>query len=356
MTVSLSLYTIVTLFAVLAFDTNHYAHAAATCKDSKSKFKIPGVKGKWNCKKLKKKKKRQLCFGADNNVRLNCKNFCGFCPCVDRTKNFKMKVDGKKTKVNCTQGKYCDVDEYGPAFGYKCPKKCDTCDAPSKCILKATFAHPYNDPDDAPYKGYHGDYLEVSRGPTGNVLCDSGTPAPWCIYENSYEGGEYAYLQNIDDYYVNEDEKEKCDDPYDDDSLGCEFLMKETLITRGMGGTTSTFYGFHVYNDQEYYTEYDDWQDNMMAATLKISVLNTGELFDNEGDGWSHPVSNDTLTHTGEFLNVTNPNHQGAFSLKITCDMDCNCETGDFDTFYYDPENPDGPPSTTHVTLAPAMN
>lgn len=346
--ISLSIYTTLILFSISAFCTN-YAFAAV-CKDSKTKFKVPGQKGTWNCKKLKNQKKYAYCYAEDNNiVRSNCKQFCGFCPCQDRNGKFKTKISGKPKKVKCSSKKFCDVEQYGEQFSKSCPKKCNTCDIEkqAECILQADFAHPYDDPNDAPYFGYSGAYLEVQKGKNEENLCDSAAPKPWCVYENSSKDGTYAYVQNIDDYYVTYEDQEgtKCEEYYDDDNIGCEYLYKETITMRGMLGVTTTFYGYHIYNDQDYYNYDPNWQDHMMAPALKITVLNTGAILDNGGNGWSHPVDVNITTHTGDNLDEVNTDHEGAFSLEVKCDGKCNCIAGAFETFHYDYYSKTGSPA-----------
>jgi len=321
-----SKFTPAVLFFIFAYSAKYEVDAA--CKDTNTKFMIPG-KGQWTCKKIKRKKKVSYCQDlALDILRSSCPKLCGFCPSKDSKKSFK--IQGKAITCAGTGVSGC-TGHKASKFKTKCPVTCKSSKKGSDCVLKAQFAHPFEDPDDAPYKGYHGDYLEISKGSTQPAdLCDSGTPAAWCLYKNSYEGGTQAYVGNIDDYYT----------AYLED---CEFLLKETIITRGMKGNMHTFYGYHIYGTQEWYSENDDWSDHMLAAVLKITVMNTGkQVVDEDGVGeWSHPTDKNTLTHIvtekEEDDETINPDHIGAFSVEVTCDDACGCTASNFKTFHYDP-------------------
>jgi len=310
---SISMYSNAIIFLLISM--KYYVHAGGgyKCDDTTDEFNIP-LKGKWTCEKLREKRKISLC-DTERNVKKKCKRTCGFCPCKNRKGKFKLMAGGEITKVKCNNEiAYCGKKK----FSRLCPDRCNSCKRGSECLLSATFGHPFENPDDAPYFGYHADYLEVSYGGDDNNLCDADSAEnSWCFYQNSIAGWNQAYVSNVDDYY---DEK--------------EWLSKETFLTSNMAGQTHTYRGYHIYQPQDYYNYDGTWSDHMMTAYLKITVANTGQVLDNDGNGgWGHPVDLDVFTHleTGD----VNPDHKGYFAIDVTCDTNCVCSASNYDSGHY---------------------
>ena len=227
------------------------------------------------------------------------------------------------------------IPSYKPSISTE-PTKSPTSSPTQECTLIAKLGHPYDTPNDAPYHGYHYDWLEVSKYKYDddndddeyyyyiddqfqfddayyeeyydNTYCDAWTSAPWCEYKNSVVGQTGAYIQNVDDNY------------YDMD-----LLYKETITTVNMSGT-SYFSVYHWFNEQDYYTYYDHWAgDHMMAA--KLTIWNkTKKVMLNPKGGWSHPVDINIPSHVdGEI----NPEYQGFFYIEVKCSASCDCTVSD---------------------------
>lgn len=193
-----------------------------------------------------------------------------------------------------------------------------------ECTLVARLGHPYNDPDDAPYKGYHYDWLEVSRyedDDDSGSYCDAWTTEQWCEYENSVKGETGAYWANVDDYYYPEWAEET------------DALHKEKITTVDMIGT-SYFSVYHYFFEQDYYTSEASWADHMMAA--KLTIWNkTRNIGLHPQGGWSHPVDINTPTHiNGEI----NPDYSGYFYIEVNCSSTCECTVSAPIPFEYEQE------------------
>ena len=217
-----------------------------------------------------------------------------------------------------------------PSGSSDSPTDSPTSSPTQECTLIAKLGHPYDVPNDAPYKGYHYDWLEVSKYKYDDddyyyeqyyddayyneeyyedyydgTWCDSWTSAPWCEYENSVPGQTGAYIQNVDDDY------------YEDMDL----LTKEKITTVNMVGT-SYFSVYHWFNDQDYYIDDASWAgDHMMAA--KLTIWNkTKKVMLNPQGGWSHPVDFNTPTHVDGNIN---PDYDGYFYIEVSCSSTCDC-------------------------------
>ena len=88
-------------------------------------------------------------------------------------------------KKGSRQAQWCGETVNGSLVRFECPVACDQCAEPPvaapveapvtvpvaapvaaptvECILEANLAFPFNTADEAPYYGYHADYMEVTK-------------------------------------------------------------------------------------------------------------------------------------------------------------------------------------------------
>lgn len=179
------------------------------------------------------------------------------------------------------------------------------------CVLKAKLFHPYDDPDEAPLMGYHADWLLVTKGEDPENYCYSlESKQAWCTYKNlDTKDGDSAYIGNVDDYYKKWAAVE-------------DQLFKEEITINNAENITTYFDVSHYFFDEDYYSEYDCWNDHLMAATLTIEV-ESQDLFLSPKGGWSHDVDVDVPTHTAD--GKVNQDYQGNFSVAVTCSASCDC-------------------------------
>ena len=266
-----------------------------------------GAKKPWLCSQL--------------NVKESCPNACGFCPCKNRQKPFKVKNLGKQrcSKRYLDNGKdLCTKKQYKK----KCRKTCGKCLQGSKCILEAKLGYPElnGEPDNAKYKGYHGDWMGVSIGEDqedDSNSCYANFEKSWCVYKNSIEGMDYAYLGNIDDYYA-------------DEAAAEDKISEETITVNGLDGKTAYFYVSHFFNEKDYYPTAEEWQDYLLAATLRITNKHRKKNIIATPDGstkWQHPTPLGVPTHIdrGNGSWEVNPDYQGQFYIEVTCNDKCEC-------------------------------
>jgi hypothetical protein len=180
------------------------------------------------------------------------------------------------------------------------------------CVLKAKLFHPYDDPDEAPFMGYHADWLLVTKGEDPENFCYSlESNQTWCTYTNlDTKYGDSAYIGNVDDYY------------YEELAAEDDKLFKEEITINNAENVTTYFDVSHFFLDKDYYPEYYCWNDHLMAATLTIEVVSQ-DLFLSPTGGWSHDVDVDMPTHTAD--GKVNQDYQGNFSVAVTCSTSCNC-------------------------------
>lgn len=179
----------------------------------------------------------------------------------------------------------------------------------TECTLRATLDFDFGDePNDAPYYGYHADYMAVTQqGVSGRCSYNNKNNLPsWCTYENSSSDGDSAYVANFDDDY------------YDDDIN--EMVTKEKIFVTGAAGSTFEFKVRHWFYGKDYYP--DEWFDHMMAATLRIRNKSNPDQKDLNEDGWSHPVDMNTPTHKN---GAQNPDYKGDFVVTVSCSDSCFC-------------------------------
>lgn len=182
------------------------------------------------------------------------------------------------------------------------------------CVLKAVLGYPFDDPDDAPFKGYHSDWLMIQRG-NGSEWedwCWGGNATDWCLYENT-GNSTGAYIGNIDDVY------------YPDEAAIYDELYTEIFTLHNMSDTSLTMVVENEHFAQDYYSNYDDWDDHMLAATLTITK-DTNETV-GEPNGYSYDVFRDVPTHIN---GLQNPDYHGKFSLSVVCDSSCQCTASNF--------------------------
>lgn len=217
---------------------------------------------------------------------------------------------------------WCGVKKNGSIVADKCPLACGRCEpkapTPAKtCSLTATLAFPWGENyNDAPFFGYHADYLEVTmENDIDDWMCSwtwSDQLPSWCTYANSHPDGDSAYVANVDDYYADVEE---------------EISTSETVVLTATAGKTYDFAVTHYFFDQDYYTDYDTWKDHMMVAVLKIKNESNEEQGMLKNKGWSHPAELGTSTHLRKLNGgwKVNPDYQGKFKVEVTCDDDCKC-------------------------------
>jgi len=312
----------VLLFSIIGSLTINHCLGQA-CKDNK-KLKVHQKKKCAAVSKLPVKQLNKLC-SKNWKVKNYCKATCGFCPCKNLSGKFKI---GSKTYNSCKKAPKSQCQN-SAIMKKRCPIKCNSCKKNgSTCVLQASLAYPYKTPNDAPYHGYHTCWMAAYKGDSETAPgCMSDTTPTWCTYKNSVKGGDSAFLINIDDNYDTEDDEE-------------DFMSSETITIKGAaaktaGETLTThFYVYHWFNEESYYDEYDDWDDHKMPPVLKIKVLNKNNDLDNDGDGWSHPIGEESHINDGKDYN---PDYVGAFYLGVSCDNKCNCNAQDYSPFptYY---------------------
>ncbi len=242
--------------------------------------------------------------------------------------------DGKK---EIRQNNWCSEKIDGVRVSKKCPVACGKCDDPNaiapveppvaapveapvakpvveECNLVATLGYPIDSPDDAPYYGYHADYMEVTKVGDDENEC-SWTNAEnlphWCTYKNSGKG-DSAYIANIDDEY---------DDKWED-------LWTETIKIKKASGNSYKFEVTHWFLDEDYYKHNAKWKDHLMAAVLKIENKSHASQGSLKKSGWTHPVDEDVPTHIkkdGKW--VPNPKYKGKFEVTVSCNNNCYCQS-----------------------------
>ncbi len=158
----------------------------------------------------------------------------------------------------------------------------------SGCSLEAHLGFPgWDKPDDVPYFGFHACWLEVYY--SDDDFCDAEVGASWCKYENSNPapGSESAFLAN----------------PKPENELLIDWTkQEETISISSAGSKVTNFIVYHWYFEKDYYPNDPDWKDHMLAPTLSIRNLSTGELITDENDktGWKHPTDPNISTHTAD--------------------------------------------------------
>jgi len=189
---------------------------------------------------------------------------------------------------------------------------------PKQCELRAILKYPWGtNPDDAPYYGYVTEYLEVREVGDDWWVCSgyyrTDLPA-WCKYSNTSPDptADGANLENYEDYY---------------DPNAPDIQTSETVIISGAAARVFNFDVLHWFWDNDYYTDYETWNDHMIASVLKIKNLsNPNQKFLSDG-GWSHPVDINTKTHiqdaNGDFS--INPAYKGDIRVVVWCDDNCFC-------------------------------
>lgn len=183
---------------------------------------------------------------------------------------------------------------------------------PAVCVLSATLAFPYTDPDDASpdYYGYHTDYLSVYDNAdyyyTACAGWSNAVPS-WCKYttDGPYYG---ANIVNYDDYY--------------DDG---EYVTKETITVSGAAGKKFDFYVSHFFLEKDYYREYY-WNDHMLSAILHIENKSHRNQKQLSEAGWSHEVYEDISTHEEDTV-TKNEDYSDGIVVTVSCNMNCFCQT-----------------------------
>jgi hypothetical protein len=334
------------------------AAVPSVCEDDADykfgKYTLEGVKTTRTCdwitanEEKESRRKSRWCEKTKNGeiVKEKCPVACDLCPiaaaaaCPEGTKDAAAfafgtyEDDGVTTERTCAwitanenktakrQNAWCGESYSGKSISYKCPVACGECvlaeeaeEVPTgTCTLEATLAHPFDTPDDAPYYGYHAEYLEVTMASDDYYECSwsySDDLPNWCTYSSN---GDSAYVANFDDDWVADDTWEE--------------LTSEEVTVYATPGETYNFKVQTWFFDEDYYTSYETWNDHMMAAVLKIKNKSSDNQNQLKSSGWSHPVDVDVSTHiqvNGEW--VVNPDYQGSFLVTATCDDDCLCES-----------------------------
>lgn len=194
------------------------------------------------------------------------------------------------------------------------------------CTLEATLKYPYDDPDDAPYMGYQASWLLVYRAGSNNHTdyCDGGHHAniTWCTYFNT--GGpeaDSAYVGNVDDYYTSW-------------AATDDLLWTEIFTIEKSANSTFEMIASHWFFEEDYYSNYEEWSDHMLAPVLIVKNKETNATVMDEQTGassWTHPVDMNVKTHVmdgKEF--VPNEDYQGDFSIIITCTESCVCKASNY--------------------------
>jgi len=196
------------------------------------------------------------------------------------------------------------------------------------CTLEVTLGFGFKDPDDAPYYGYHADWIEVFKKDSPDEhVCSSYYNAKndlptWCSYRNSDENGDSAFVSNLEDeYYTLEYLKEN------------EHATQEKLRIKTASEYPTKINVYHYLFENDYYTSLKTWNDYMMAASLSIYNV-SNEKQDQIGRDLKHPTSKDVPTHikkNGKW--VGNPDYKGNFGLTVTCTKNCFCEVSNLKVF-----------------------
>lgn len=186
----------------------------------------------------------------------------------------------------------------------------------NRCVLEAKLGHPFEDPDDAPYYGFHFDQLSVRRD--DGQYCDAleKIQPAWCKFEKSgyYPG---AYVGNVDDYY-------------DEWAENCDKAEDITYTIDDAAGRTIKLYVSHFFFNVDYYAYYESWSDHLMPAFLTIKNKSLNTDLGPQG-GWSHPVNKEVPTHIKKGLEwIPNPDYRGEFSVTVTCSESCDCNAGSY--------------------------
>lgn len=204
-----------------------------------------------------------------------------------------------------------------------------------QCILRADLKFDFDDPDDAPYYGYHSDYMEVLESGNYDWICSHryiDELPDWCTYQNSDPDGEYAYIANLDDEYYDDEEEE---------------IHTETIEVIAAAGRSFEFFVYHYFEWNDYYTYLDTWKDHMMVSlsniTLEFSPFQFSDSLETKAPklsitnlshktqkqvgkgGWSHPVDKNVPTHLGK--GQKNPNYKGKFKVNVSCNDNCYCKS-----------------------------
>jgi len=177
------------------------------------------------------------------------------------------------------------------------------------CTLRALLKFDFDSPNDAAYYGYHADYMEVTMDEDETEICSSDNqndlPA-WCTYENSSPDGDSAYVANVDDWF------------------DADELTTEKIKIFNAAGRTVEVYVSHWFFGKDYYPHWEEWDDHMLAAVLKIKNMSSGTQNQLNSEGWSHPVDMNTPTHDSN--GDINKDYQGNFKVTVTCDDSCFCD------------------------------
>jgi len=189
-------------------------------------------------------------------------------------------------------------------------------DDSNACTLEAQLGYPFDDPDDAPYKGYHADWLYIQRnnGELWEDWCWGEDATDWCLYHNT-GGSTVAYIGNIDDVY------------YPDEAAIEDELYTEIFTLQNVADTSLTLIVENWHFENDYYANYPEWNDHMMAATLTIRNLSK-DVAVGDASGYHYPVYLDVPTHLDD--GQKNPEYHGKFSLRVVCDSLCECVASDF--------------------------
>lgn len=173
------------------------------------------------------------------------------------------------------------------------------------------------------YYGFHADYLTVFRGNDKDNYCDAFENPDWCSYVNTAEDGTSAFIGKIDDLY------------YEEFISG---LDEEIFTIYDAEGEFHHLCVAHWFMERDYYPDYYEWNDKMMAATLTVKV-NGHDL----GGEWSHPVDPSIDTHIkredGE--TVINDDYEGIFCITVTCTNTCDCIAHDYTLYGIDDDDDD---------------
>jgi len=182
------------------------------------------------------------------------------------------------------------------------------------CKLRVTNSYPYTTPRDAPYYGSHADWLEVRKeGLSNNNECayyKKSTNPAWCKYK-----GNKAE--------INHEEA-----PSED-----EILKSETLIVKYASGKRTVIDSYHYFFDADYYTNYEGWNDHMLAPEVKIMNLSSNPQTQ-VGITRKHPTNKLVSTHVKNDKGGwdVNPNYEGNMKIVISCSESCFCKEDSFET------------------------
>jgi len=182
------------------------------------------------------------------------------------------------------------------------------------CTLRAKLVFPFGDDiNDADFYGYHADYFQVENTADPETVCGGAYKdelPEWCTYENSNPDKDTAYFASLDDAFAAD-----------------ETVDTETIHIFNASGGTFTFAVSHLFFDEDYYSEYQGWEDHVLAAVLKIKNMTSKTQNQLNPEGWSHPTDIKTPTHIldgGKWK--VNPDYQDKFVVTVTCDDGCQCD------------------------------